>query len=275
MIALKPWLRRAAPAVLAVIAIAGSASAAHHAAIKTAVRKAVEAHPSALWHVVHDLCVTDMKARGGAAPCAMVSLGGGYAVVRDVGRSSQLLLVPTARVSGIESSALLARRSPNYWQAAWSARGLFERRLGRAVPRQDLGLAINSVATRTQDQLHIHIDCVRPDVVAALAANEGRISARWSRLPGPLFSGRYRARWIEGSDLSAADPFKLLAHGDAAARADMGRQSLLVVGAARGGRAGFILVSHRDDPVHLDVVPAEALLDHSCSVLTQRRAQRS
>ena len=266
------WLRRAATVSLAaagVIAliVAGSASAARHGVLSHAVRKAVESHPNALWHVVHDLCVTDMKARGGPAPCARVSLGGGFAVVRDVAHPTQLLLVPTAHVSGIESPALLARRSPNYWRAAWSARGLFEQRLGRPIPRQQLGLAINSVSTRTQDQLHIHIDCIRPDVAAALAASQGRIGTHWSRLTEAPFAGRYRARWIDGPELGAADPFKLLAHADPAARADMGRESLLLVGASRAGRPGFILVSHRDDAALLDVAAAEALLDHTCRVL--------
>jgi CDP-diacylglycerol pyrophosphatase len=227
-------------------------------------RKLEEGHRDALWHVVHDLCVTDMQARGGSAPCAEVSLDGGYAVVKDAGRRTQLLLVPTRRIAGIESPALQARGAPNYWQAAWSARPLFEKGAGRQVPRQDLALAINSAATRTQDQLHIHIDCIRPDVLAALQADASRLGPRWRTLSDPLLSGGFRARWISGQDLRAADPFKLLAR-DPDARPNLAQENLLVAGAERGGRPGFILVSHRDDGA--DTVSAETLLDHACRVL--------
>jgi CDP-diacylglycerol pyrophosphatase len=81
----------------------------------------------------------------------------------------------------------------------------------------------------------------------------------------------WRARWVPGADLAAADPFKLLAR-DPSARNAMGLQSLLVVGAERSGRPGFILLSHRDDPRRLDLAAAESLLDHSCQVLSQQRS---
>jgi CDP-diacylglycerol pyrophosphatase len=256
-------------AVLLGVVIAGSAGAARSGKLSELFKAAETAHPDALWHVVHDLCVTDMKTRGSPTPCTKVSLEGGWAVVRDPEHPTQYLLAPTARVAGIESPALQAKGSPNYWQAAWSARGLLERAAGQHVPRQAVGLAVNSVGSRTQNQLHIHIDCVRPDVAAALQAHAPKLGRHWSILRGPLFEDRWRARWIPGFDLGTSDPFKLLAQADPAARADMGDFGLFLMGAVRDGRPGFILVSRHDTPPG-NVVAAEYLLDHSCRMLDQR-----
>jgi CDP-diacylglycerol pyrophosphatase len=129
-----------------------------------AASRASAADPDALWHVVHDLCVTDAKVSGAPAPCSKVDLAHGYAVLKDIRGDTQLLLIPTDRVTGIEDPKLMAADAPNYWQDAWDARPIFEKRAGRAVPREALGLAINSLYGRTQNQLHIHIDCVRPSV---------------------------------------------------------------------------------------------------------------
>jgi CDP-diacylglycerol pyrophosphatase len=233
-----------------------------------AASRASAADPNALWHVVHDLCVTDVKLSGNPAPCSKVDLARGYAVLKDIRGDTQLLLIPTDRVSGIESPKLLAPGSPNYWQAAWDARPIFEKRAGRPVPREALGLAINSLYGRTQNQLHIHIDCVRPSVQRALQANQSRIGVRWSDLDEPLTGHHYRVRRLEGADFGARDPFKLLADGDSEARAGMGRETLVAIGASfAGGRPGFILLSDRASLMPLDKAAGEELLDHSCAVL--------
>jgi CDP-diacylglycerol pyrophosphatase len=223
----------------------------------------------ALWHVVHDLCVTDMKTARQPAPCLAVDLAQGYAVLKDMRGATQVLLVPTDRVTGIESPRLLAPGSPNYWRAAWSARSFFEARAGRSVPREDIGLAVNSVTGRSQNQLHIHVDCVCPDVILALRLNQRRIGARWSTLKVELAGNRYRVRRLEGADLGARDPFKLLA-ADPAARADMGAETLAVIGAVfPGGRPGFILLSDHADLAAGNNGASENLLDHDCAVLKQ------
>jgi CDP-diacylglycerol pyrophosphatase len=238
--------------------------------------RAEAADPNALWNVVHELCVTDMHSRGGPAPCARVDLAGGYAVLKDLRGATQILLVPTDRRTGIESAQLLAPNAPNYWQAAWAARSFFEKRAGRPVPRDDIGLAINSLYGRSQNQLHIHVDCVRPDVRQAIEAHQAEIGPQWS--PPKLWLGgqAYRARRIDGEDLGAHDPFKLLAEEDPQARADMGRQTLVLVGVAfADSKPGFVLLSHRADPATGDKAIGENLLDHDCAVLGQATGART
>jgi CDP-diacylglycerol pyrophosphatase len=226
------------------------------------------ADPNALWRVVHDLCATDMKVSGLPAPCTSVDLARGYAILKDLKGDTQFLLIPTARISGIESPELLSPTAPNYWQYAWDALPIFEKRAGRPAPREDVGLAINSIYGRSQNQLHIHIDCVRPDVQRALRQNERRIKFHWTRLNVDLAGHDYKVRRLDGATLGARDPFKLLAEGDSKARADMGRETLVVIGASfRGGKPGFVLLSDRADMARNDDGAGEDLLDHSCAVL--------
>jgi len=233
-----------------------------------AASRASAADPNALWHVVHDLCVTDAKVSGSPAPCSKVDLGQRYAVLKDIRGDTQLLLIPTDRVTGIEDPQLLAAGSPNYWQDAWDALPIFVARTAKPTRREDVGLAINSLYGRTQNQLHIHIDCVRPTVQQALQANQARIGAHWSDFEVPLTGHHYRVRRLEGADFGARNPFKLLADADPAARADMGKQTLVAIGETfADGRPGFILLVDHASLDPLDKAAGEQLLDHSCAIL--------
>jgi len=232
--------------------------------------RALAANPDALWRIVHDQCVPDMAAKRIPAPCDTVDLTGGFAVLKDLHGATQLLLIPTDRITGIEAPQIVASGAKNYWQDAWSARPIFQRRAGRPIPREDLALAINSKYGRSQNQLHIHIDCVRADVRQTLSANERLIGPGWSALNVDLAGHRYRARRLEGADLGSSDPFRLLAE-DPQARADMGRETLVVIGASfQGGKPGFVLLSDRADPLRGDIGHGEDLLDPTCKLLAPR-----
>jgi CDP-diacylglycerol pyrophosphatase len=223
-----------------------------------------KAPSSALWRVVHDLCLGDKTLIGRSAPCLAIDRKKGVAVVPDPRRPTQVLLVPTRRIAGIESPALLSEKAVNYWQAAWDARRYFERRVGRPVPRDRIGMAINAILSRSQDQLHIHVDCVRPEVRQALKAREDEIGPTWSPLGIPLVGRHYQVRRLDGSELGSRNPFQLLARDLPGAGAAMGRQSLAVIGAEfADGSPGFILLGDGSDGAF-----AESLLDHRCAVLT-------
>jgi CDP-diacylglycerol pyrophosphatase len=210
--------------------------------------------PNALWHIVGGQCVPDEARNHSPAPCAEVDLPGGYAVLKDIVGDTQFLLIPTTRVSGIESPEILAPGAPNYWQAAWQARLFVDRRAGRELPREDISLAINSVADRSQNQLHIHVDCVRPDVQSALRRYGGAIGTQWTPFPVKLAGHDYTAMRIDQPDLARANPFLLLAGGIPGARADMGRYTLVVVGRPDG----FVLLAGHGW--------GEALQDHACAL---------
>ena len=184
--------------------------------------------------------------------------------------------MPTVRVAGIESPRLLEAGSPNYFDDAWNSRGFFERRTGVAVPRDDIALAINSRYARTQRQLHIHIDCVRADVGDALRVSDKAIGYRWADFPGGIGGRPYRAMRVIGQELGSRDPFRLLAESDPHARANMGAETVVVVGATfADGEPGFVLLSDGADLLRFDAASGEGLLDHSCAVLRGPTANRA
>ena len=89
-----------------------------------------------------------MRSRSTAVPFAEavreVELATGYVVLKDRVGDTQFLLMPTARITGIESPAILAADAPNYWDAAWQARHFVDERAHRDLSREAISLAINS-----------------------------------------------------------------------------------------------------------------------------------
>ncbi|HLW48247.1 MAG TPA: CDP-diacylglycerol diphosphatase [bacterium] len=226
---------------------------------------------NALWNIVHNMCVPNEEEHGSPAPCRLVDLrdgeSAGYALLKDLAGPSQFLLIPTARISGIESPALLAPEAPNYFAAAWRAHTYVDRALRKTLPRDDIALAINSVSGRSQNQLHIHIDCVRTDVRAALRQYEGSIADRWAPLGVPLIGHAYLATRVDGEDLDGVNPFQLLADGVSGAREDMGHYTLVVAGAMfSNGRPGFVMLADHANPAAGDRASGEELQDHACAI---------
>ncbi len=212
------------------------------------------ADPDALWKIVHGRCVPGATS-GNPAPCAEVMAD--WAVLKDLVGATQFLLIPTARITGIEDPAVLAPDAPNYFAAAWQARHVVDDRAGHVLPREDIALAINPPGARSQNQLHIHVDCVRPDVSERL--NALPIADDWETLPETLAGQYYAARHVPGQALDA-NPFRLLADGLPGAKDAMRFYTLAVIGRADG----FILLAGRigeDGRGH-----SEDLEDHSCVV---------
>jgi len=226
---------------------------------------------NALWRIVHNACVPNQEKHGNPAPCTLVNLKQGYALLKDKVGRTQYLLLPTARISGIESASLLARDTPNYFKAAWDSRVLISKRLGRTLPRDAIGMAVNSVFGRSQNQLHIHIDCVASDVRTQLRARLSAIGTRWASLPFRLDRHPYRARRVDSTGLQGVNPFVLLAQDvQQSAAHDMKRQTLVVVGMVfENGSDGFILLADTADVLHGNLANGEELLDHACSVARQ------
>ena len=221
------------------------------------------ADPDALWKIVHDKCAGDVRDHGTPAPCAVVSDKGRYAILKDRDGATQFLLIPTDKVTGIEDPAILKPNAPNYFDEAWANRHFVEDQLHKKLPREDIALAINSVYGRSQNQLHIHIDCVRPDVAAALKAHEGEIGFFPDNTTALVLAGHsYRVGRIEGDSLVSSNPFALIA-----AAGNMAAQTLVVTGAHfRDGRDGFYVLNDRAGLLPLDHASGEELEDHSCAI---------
>jgi CDP-diacylglycerol pyrophosphatase len=228
------------------------------------------ADPNALWNIVNGQCVPDEQERHDPAPCAAVDLphgmADGFAVLKDLVGPAQFLLIPTARISGIEDPAVLAPDAVNYFATAWDARRFTAERLGAPQPRDVIILAINSAYGRTQNQLHIHIDCIRPDVRAALAGNLDKVGTAWALFPVVLVGSSYRAIRIGHETLGEVNPFRVLADGVPDARKAMGRHTLVLVGETFAhDEPGFVLLDNQVDLAAGDFASGERLQDHHCT----------
>ena len=229
------------------------------------------ADPSALWNIVSGKCVPNQQVHHEPAPCTEVDLSEGldrgHALLKDIRGIAQYLLIPTARVTGIEDPLLLAPHAPNYWAPAWDARYLVEGRLQQTLPRDGFALAINSAYGRTQNQLHIHIDCIRPDVRDTLGANLTAVGPHWAPFPVKLAGSQYQAIRIDHETLDDVDPFRLLADGNPAAAGDMGRHTLVLVGEKfADGTLGFVLLDGEASVLPPDPGSGERLEDHECAI---------
>jgi CDP-diacylglycerol pyrophosphatase len=224
----------------------------------------LSADPNALWATVNQ-CTADQRDHHDPEPCVEVELGGGYSILKDSDGATQFLLIPDTRVTGIESPQLQRPESPNYFADAWRARWWVERAAGRVIARDWMSLAINSVPGRTQNQLHIHMDCIRAEVRQALADHASEVGAVWAPFPVLLARHRYNALKVESENLDAVNPFRLLADGLSGAGADMGSQTLLVVGTFVDDHPGFALLADHADAATGDKAIGEELQDHmSC-----------
>ncbi|MDY7579718.1 CDP-diacylglycerol diphosphatase [Herbaspirillum sp. RTI4] len=225
------------------------------------------ANPDKLWEIVHQECVPGALGGNNPAPCHLVDTQRGFVVLKDIVGVAQFLLLPTARISGIESPELLNEDAPNFWAFAWEQRYRVGEMLGKPLAREQIGIEVNSAAARSQLQLHLHIDCLRADFPEALRSHEADTPEQWQ--PLMLDEHRYWVMRLVGSNLEGRNPFKLAAAMSPYARRAMGAQSLLLTGARfSDGSEGFYLIN---SPVNFDKGErgsAEVWLDHGCGQST-------
>lgn len=223
-----------------------------------------------LWRV-EQTCLLNHRATGLPFPCLEVDLTGGvergFAVLRAPFRQTHVVTMPAVRISGIEDPRLRVPGSPNYFADAWAARRFVQTELKRPVTAGDFGLAVNSRLTRSQDQLHIHVDCVRASVMRVLEGDLPLFPADVWQAGGYVFHGQsYWVRRIRGSSLDGINPFAL-ADEIPALRRDPSTTILAVIGTvdSSGAQNGFLLLAGRSDLARGDdQSTSEDLLDHSC-----------
>lgn len=218
-----------------------------------------DADPNALWTIVHDQCSPHEEQDGDPAPCSLVDAQDGYALLKDLVGDIQFLLIPTAQIAGIESPTLLDPGAKDYFADAWHARYLVEDRAHRSLPPDWLSLAINSAVSRTQNQFHIHIDCLSADVHQSLVQHAASIGPAWAPFAVPLAGAPYSA--IEIPDLDGTNVFQLVADGVPGAREDMGERTIVVAGSPTG--SGFVVLAGQADPATGDEGSGEDLQDHA------------
>jgi CDP-diacylglycerol pyrophosphatase len=214
--------------------------------------------------IVQEQCLPHWQNARDPSPCE--SLGGeqgtepAYALLHDRKGGAHSLLIPTRTVRGIDEQVVLAAGAPNYFAAAWRARQALAAASGRSLSRTAVGMGINPVHARSQDQLHIHIECLGRSIYRGLQQAAGTLRDTWS--PVRIDGADYLALRVKGEDLGAANPFALVAQGIPGA---INEYTLLLAGMQFRDGPGFALL------VQVDGVPAtELLLDSSCAVTQER-----
>jgi CDP-diacylglycerol pyrophosphatase len=223
----------------------------------------------ALWRIVSTQCVPARQAGQPPNPCLTVTDGddAGYAILKDRVGVAQVLVIPTKQISGIESPDAREAPSKKFWAAAWSARYFLFGYLQREIARDEVSMAVNSQHDRSQDQLHIHVDCIKPLVRDLLRKHADEIGLDWGLLPFDVDGKKYTARRLDDPDLSRTNPIALISDELSGAASDMGAETIFVAGAKFGdGKEGFILLEDRAGRTPLDNGHGEDLQDHSCGV---------
>lgn len=220
-------------------------------------------HREALWLVLRS-CVVAQNTAGIPFPCLAVNLasssGPGYAVLRAPFNATRVLVVPVEKIKGIESPILQQPDARAYWRAALASRRFVADALGGRIPLSEIALAVNSSVGRSQDQLHIHLDCLKPSVRLALGHHASAFSARWTLLKFPLEGARYYGLKVGAAQAEEFNPFTALASLPGA-RGDLRATSLAVVSApATDPSGGFYVLAYRGRRS-----PVEKLLDPTCS----------
>ena len=227
----------------------------------------------ALWKITDRSCVPAAGAAQMPAPCARVEMPGdrhqGWTLIKDRRGVLQYLLLPTARIAGIESPELLNADTPNFFAQAWRSRDLLDRLHGKPLPRDTVSLALNPIPRRSQDQLHIHISCVRPELRTRLAALEADLPTSWAPLPGGWLGHGWFVRRVDAETLDGINPVTEVVAHVAGAAADMSIVGISVVGMNfKDGKPGFVLMATRWDSSDRTSGSAEHdVQDHDCGVL--------
>jgi len=221
-----------------------------------------------LRQVTTGLCVPNARLIGLAAPCRQVVEDPGFAVLRAPGERQHFILVPLRPLRGLESPALWQPGQPNWFGPAWRQRWYLSA-WGRApVADERIALALNAPSGRSQDQLHVHLACLRPEVREQLWRLAPALDDHWRALPKALAGSRYQARRLSETQLLATNFFQALASQPPYPLPDP-RLSLAVVALpSRDASRQFLLLAGRAGSQPGDQGSAERLLAADCQGTT-------
>ncbi|MEH2464340.1 CDP-diacylglycerol diphosphatase [Nostoc sp.] len=218
-----------------------------------------------LWNKVQK-CIGNQQEIHKPEPCLSVDINNKY-VVANGNKPVDYLLVPTDKISGIEASQISQLSSRNYWQYAWEKatdKDYIRSKAPQAKNREQIGLAINSKQARRQDQLHIHMSCIKKIVSDELEKGEktSEITDRFkSQKYMNLEGNNYSIRLLKNDSLSNKNnPFFLVK--EFVGQTKMEEQSIAVVGRKQGG---FYILKTQSDAQSGYKAVAEKLLDEDCS----------
>lgn len=228
----------------------------------------------ALWNIISQQCLPNQKQNQNPAPCEEVSFvkdsEQGYVVLKDRRGILQYLLMPTAKIGGMESSEILTSNSPNYFYESWRARSYMVKKNGAPIDDENISLAINSQLGRTQNQLHIHISCTRADVKELVHKNFKGLDKTWKVFPGGILGHSYWAKKIDESELKEKNIFSLVANEILNAKDNMNQFGIAMMAVRNGKKTEFVVLTDRAHLPDLDRASVEEIQDHDCALVIKK-----
>lgn len=236
--------------------------------------KPVVKRSDALWNIVSNQCVPKKIQGQKPEPCDEVTFvkgqEQGYVVLKDRNGPLQYLLMPVAKITGVESPEILTTNEPNYMYESWVARSYMIKRYGAAIPDDEISLAINSQLGRSQNHLHVHISCIRPDVKKIINNNLSKITSKWSNLSVEIFNHKYRVIKITEAELKQKNIFSLVAEDISDGPENMNQFGVAMLAVKNNKKShDFVVMTSRADLLKLNRGSVEEIQDHLCPQLSQ------
>ncbi|MBL1202103.1 MAG: CDP-diacylglycerol diphosphatase [Nostoc sp. GBBB01] len=216
-----------------------------------------------LWQKVQQ-CVANQQGQPPKPdPCLYVDLNKRY-VVANGSNPVEYLLLPTDKIEGIEDPNISRSNSIPYWQYAWEeARKYVPTKKPQVQYRNQYGLAINSQQARNQDQLHIHMSCIKQSVSMQLETDDNQIpNGNFNNFILTLENNQYNIMKLDNDSLTNNNNPFYLVNRSLASSQKMADQSIAVVGRRRGG---YYILNTESDATKGYKAAAEKLLDEDCS----------
>lgn len=229
----------------------------------------------ALWNIVSKQCLAQGEYKNQKVnPCIHVDtkegIDTGHVIFKDRVGVLQYLLMPTADISGMESPKLLKENIPNYFYLSWEARLYMQRKMRDKLNPEHASLAINSQFGRTQNHLHVHISCIKPDLKKQFDEHASEFKSTWSALPFEIRGHSYLAKKVTEKELSEMNVFKNMADEIEGAAQNMGEYGLAMIAVAdKTTPEGYslVLLASKRDVATKNRGSVEEIQDHECRII--------
>ncbi|WP_369309050.1 CDP-diacylglycerol diphosphatase [Providencia rettgeri] len=227
----------------------------------------VKINANALWNIVNEQCLSPQKTVfASPSSCLKVDKEKHYVLFKDKQGPRHNLVIPTSTIAGIESPQLLEPSSPDYFAIAWQERESLLPKAGTPFPHDLLAVAVNSPYGRSQNQLHLHIACLKPEVSLQINQVSTHITTDWATLPTKLIGHHYLAKKLQDEPTKPKNAFNQLNEYVEKHQDKMSNFGLALIQLTDGSK---VLLANRVNIWDLNLGSAGELLDYQCVAANQ------
>ncbi|MGP1958190.1 MAG: CDP-diacylglycerol diphosphatase [Arsenophonus sp.] len=218
-----------------------------------------------LWKNINQKCISKFINSKLELPCIKINKQYRYVIYKDIKGILHHLFIPLDKISGIESPFLQRKNTENYFILAWKNRELFIKLLNKPFNEKFLSLAINSKYGRTQEQLHIHLACLKHQVFLKIKKNEDIITNNWKPLNEKINNHQYLAIKVSWLDINKTSPFIYLKKYVKKHNDDIAYYGLAMIPSNQKNE--FILLAIRSKFLHFNFGSAGEIQDYQCKLM--------